>query len=197
MLSVLRHQSRFYQDQLYNPRAGDAGMWDFYRRVIADHWKVHRSADNGLPGLCSNIYAFPAFSFLAAAHRLPWTMQDGDCRLYSSRTTPAFHRIPVLACGPWDATDSEHAAEPMWARRARNYVFKILRARLCRQWLARVRLEIGRAQHMGVSEIFWCKDGVPDVIAAQLEAWFAAVPHEEVQWSEHDDWLRRYRVTQW
>jgi hypothetical protein len=193
MLSVLRHQNRLYQDQLYNPRAGDAGMWEFYRRVIADHWMVHRSADNGLPGLCSKIskiYAFPAFSFLAAAHRIP----DWDRRVYSSRTpgtTPAFHRIPVLACGHWVVADG---VEPMWARRTRNYVFKAIRARVCRQWLARVRVEIGRAQHMGV---FWCKDGVPDVIAAQLEAWFAAVPHEEVQWSEHDDWLGRYRVIQW
>ncbi len=111
--------------------------------------------------------------------------------MYSSCTPPAFHCIPVLACGHWHVAD---CVEPMWARRTRNYVFKMIRARVSRQWLARVRVEIGRAQHMGS---FWCTDGVPDVIAAQLEAWFAAVPHEEVQWAEYDHWLGRYRVMQW
>ncbi len=200
MLSVLTHlryQNRFYLDQLYNPHAGDAGTWDFYRRLMSDHWRVYRSADNGLPGLCSNICGFYAFHFLAAAGRIP----DWDRRVYSSCTAgtitafhrippfhriPAFHRIPVLAGGHWALADGD---EPDEARRTRNYVFKMIRARVCRQWLARARMEIGRAE--------WCKDGVPDVIAAQLEAWFAAVPHEEVQWSEYDDGLGRYRVMQW
>jgi hypothetical protein len=70
MLSVLRHQNRLYQDQLYNPRAGDAGMWEFYRRVISDHWRVYHSVENDP---VSKIHCFAAFTRLAAAHRLPYT----------------------------------------------------------------------------------------------------------------------------
>ncbi len=130
----------------------------------------------------SQIHCFPALQWLAAAHRIPYW----DRRVYR---TPAFHRIPVLAFGHYIDSYVTTGDEPTWVRRTRNYVFKIIRVRVCRQWLARVRVEICRAQ--------WCDDGVADVIIAQLETWFAAVPHEEVQWSVYDDWLRRYRVIQW
>ncbi len=179
MLSVQSYPRQFYQDQLYNPHAGADGMRAFYRRVISDHW-VYRSAENGL---LSEIHSFPAFSLLAATHRIPYW----DRRVY---TTPAFHRIPVLAFGYINSYIRKAiGGEPWWARKTRIRVFKVIRVRVCRQWLARVRVHIGRAP--------WCDDSVADVIVAQLEAWFAAVPHEEVQWSEYDDWLRRYRVIQW
>jgi hypothetical protein len=182
MFSVLRHPRQFYQDQLYNPHAGDLGMWDFYQKAIPSLWRVYGSAENDP---VSKIHGSAAFSCLAAAHRLPYTWYWHPGVL----TTPAFHRIPVLACGHYIDSYVTSLSEPTWVRSIRIRVFKVIRVHVCRQWLARARIEIRRAD--------WCDDVIANVIIEQLEAWFATVPHEEVQWSEYDDWLRRFRVIQW
>jgi len=172
MFEVLLCTRPFYLDQLYNPHADKLGMFEFYREVIPSHWIVFLSADN------KRIFSISAFSCLHVSH----------CDHWRVHRTPAFHRIPVLACGPYTESQKTNG-EPLWSRSIRNYVFKVIRVRVCRQWLARARMEIYRAQ--------WCDHVVADIITAQLEAWFAAVPHEEVKWSEYDDWLRIYRVKQW
>ena len=175
MFKVLLYTRPFYLDQLYNPHADNLGMFEFYREVIPSHWTVYQSAENDP---VSKIHGLAAFSCLYVSHCTHWRVHR----------TPAFHRIPVLAAGRYAAGYTTND-EPMWARIVRSNVFKIIRVRLCRQWLARVSVEICRAQ--------WCDYVVADIITAQLEAWFAAVPHEEVQWSEYDDGLRIYRVKQW
>ncbi len=110
---------------------------------------------------------------------------------YGCTSTPAFHRIPVLACGYY--SDGYYTfgdeEEPAWVHRIRNRCFKWIRVIVCRQWLERVRMEIRRAE--------WCDDVVAHTVIAQLEAWFAAVPHEDVRWSEYDYLFEVYRVKQW
>jgi len=153
----------FICDQLYNPHAGEEGMWEFYRLHVQTFFRVFRRVGF----VDTRIHSFPAFSFLFASPR--W--------LYR---TPAFDRIPMIGFA-----HEMHLRAARWRIR----IFKIIRARVCRHWLARVRLEVCGCE--------WCDEVVASVIIAQLEAWFATVAHEDVQWSEYDDLQRRYRVIQW
>ena len=164
---------RFYDDQLYNPHANE--YYELYENFTPRGWKVWGSLTS--PAGSELVRRFLSSHSLCSKW---WDVRFQSGRRVGARDC-AWHQIKVLVPMPvsW-FNDTLHA---------RNYVFKVIRARVCRQWLARVRVHIGRAP--------WCDDGVATVIVAQLEAWFAAVPHEEVQWSEYDDWLRRYRVIQW
>jgi len=168
--SFLSVGKAFILDQLYNPHAGEFCRWEFYRVHVQSVFRVFRRVD-GFDD--TRIRSFPVFSFLAASHRLPYW----HSLVY---TTPAFDRIPMIGFA-----HEMHLNAADWRIR----IFKIIRARVCRQWLARVRLEVCGCE--------WCDEVVASVIIAQLEAWFATVAHEDVQWSEYDDLQRRYRVIQW
>ncbi len=194
MLSVLKKMLRFYEDQLYNPEINcDLSMRELYSKTFPLHWRVYCSVvwsvyssevsstivDSSVDQfLTSGMYYIPGWK-----HR--HDNSNWDRRGYNNtRKLYAWHRIPVLCREVHDSWD-----EPTWCANVRNRVFKVIRVHLCKNWLALVRVVLGQAD--------WCKDVVADTIITELEAWFATVPHQEVQWSEYDDWLGRYRVMQW
>ena len=164
---------RFYEDQLYNVHSREYS--ELYEDVIPRRWKVWGS-------LTRPVGSNWASSFLVSHSlcRKWWEIRyRGSNRL--GRRDCAWHQMQVLVPYPhsW-ANDTLHA---------RNYVFKVIRARVCRQWLARVRVHIGRAD--------WCDDVVAGVVCQQLEAWFARLPHADVRWSTYVEQRRQYRVCWW
>ena len=194
MLSVLKNTRRFYEDQLYNPEINcDLSMRELYSQTIPLHWRVYCSvvwsvySGEARPTivdscvdqfLTSGMYYIPGWEH---RHRnLHWDRRGCN----HTRQPYAWHRIPVLVTVFHDSWD-----EPTWCANVRNRVFKVIRVHLCKNWLALMRVVVGKED--------WCDDVVANTISEQLEAWFATVPHQEVQWSEYDDWLSRYRVMQW
>ena len=195
MLSVFKYMRQFYEDQLYNPAIdGDPSMRELYSQTIPLHWRVYCSVVWSVyysEALSSTIVDSCVDKHLtSSAYYIPdWEHRHynsyWDSRGYNhTRKLYAWHRIPVLVTEIHDSWD-----EPTWCANVRNRFFKVIRGHVCKNWLALVRVVVGRA--------YWCDKVVGNIISEQLEAWFATVPHQEVQWSEYDDWLRRYRVMQW
>jgi glycosyltransferase involved in cell wall biosynthesis len=96
-------------------------------------------------------------------------------------------QIDVLEAvpGPIEYTDT---------LQVRNRVFKVIRAKVCKNWLEYVRLLIVAA----MAEMnLWCDDDVANAVLQQLEAWFATVPHKDVRWSNYLNERDKYRVCWW
>ena len=148
---------QFYQDLLYNPHASEYN--ELIANVVVHTWKVW--------GRLTGRRSIFARRFLVR-HSLGkkwWEVKYKGGRRVLARDT-AFHQIKLLVPYPrsW-FNDTLHA---------RHWCFKMIRARVCRQWLARVRVHIGRAD--------WCNDLVAGIVCNQLEAWFVRVPHADVRW---------------
>ncbi len=156
------YRVRFYQDQLYNPHAPE--YWTLYGLVLPD-WRVF-----GSPTWSTKERGVPAANALATIKK------DRRRFVYS------LHRIPVLV--HWARGTYEHT------ERVRCRFFKVLRPRLCRQWLAHVRVLL-------LKQAEWGSVDVADCVLAQLGAWFATVPHREVRWSDYVPERGRYRVCWW
>jgi hypothetical protein len=142
---------QFFQDQLYNPHGRH--FLDLYRVVFAQtRWVV-----------------FGSFQLITRQHGVPvaTALVRGPARLVGSLPY-TYHGIPVLASWPrpfYDRTEG-----------VRSRFFKVIRVRVCRHWLAHVRVLLCKI----------CSPDVADCVAKELEAWFATVPHREVRWSDFD-----------
>jgi len=143
-------------------------FWTLYGLVLPRGWRVF-----GSHTFCTKQQGVPAVNALARIKKI----RRGF--VYT------LHRIPVLVvrrgfCPPL----YEHT------ERVRCRFFKVLRPGLCRQWLAHVRVLL-------LKQAEWGSVDVADCVAAQLEAWFATVPHRDVRWSDYVPERGRYRVCWW
>jgi len=159
MFQVLVDERKFYEHELYNPFAGENDQ--LYYVFIPPYWDVYCSTDRDptsqIRDHVANIYLL--------LHPISYT------RMYEWFP---FNRIPVTIMSyPSRYLEEEMVAVGM---NARIRMFEIIRKHLCRQWLARVRVELNRS----------LSEDVLDLLTAQLEAWFATVPHEDVRFSQVD-----------
>jgi hypothetical protein len=157
----------FFQDQLYNSHGGEF-FW-LYHRVIARDYKVWSSGvlHSGKVGSCT------AAIFLA--HFRGWDKKWSNVR-------SAYHQIDVVTpvVGHHEYTDT---------LQARNRVFKVIRAKVCKNWLEHVRLLM--------MATYWCDNVVANTVLQQLEAWFATVPHKDVRWSNYLNERAKWKVFCW
>lgn len=154
---------QFFQDQLYNPHGRH--FLDLYRVVFAQtRWVVFGSVP-----LATKNDGVPVATALVR----------GPARRVRLLLMPyTYHGIPVLASCPRPFYDHTEGV--------RSRFFKVIRARVCRHWLAHVRVLLSKAE--------WGSDDVADCVdcvAKELEAWFATVPHREVRWSDFDPESKR------
>jgi hypothetical protein len=158
---------RFYEDQCYNPHANEYHA--IYLAVIP-RWKVFGS----LTGRGSR----PVGCFLAR-HDCRWWQMPRPAG-WSQRAS-AYHQIHVLASTPRSWYED--------TLKVRCRFFKVIRLHMCKNWLALVRMVIGKGH--------WCDEVVAGIVQKQLEAWFATVPHKDVRWSIYAAESRYYRVAWW
>jgi hypothetical protein len=168
----MQQDLRFYEDQLYNPHASE--YYELYKNVTPRGWKVWGSLTGRGSELSRNFLADHSLC------RKWWEVKYKCGRLVAARDS-AYHQIKVLA-----------PAATSWYNdtlKVRGWFFKLIRLHVCKNWLALVRVVVGRAH--------WCNDLVAGILCKQLEAWFATVPHADVRWSIYVDQRRKYRVCWW